>query len=388
MMPEMALHPGAAGTARSDRTSRFAVARLFGPPVNLPWMAVLAFWAAVAVVDQMRMFLLALSRGSAAFDVAAFLMTRSVDAIVWTLITAATVRLTVRYPIQRPRVAGAAFVHLAACIAAALFSVAVNWLVGVLYVGPIPFAPFTATIFHANAFSYVLVAAFAHLLVFVRHARSRAVQAAQLRAELADAQIEVLKAQIEPHFLFNTLNSISELVHENPAAAEQMIDRLEHLLHMAIAERHAVEVPLEREIEFLRAYLEIQQTRFQDRLEVSFEVDDDTRGALVPTFLLQPLVENAIRHGIAPRASRGRVVVSSRRDGPVLRLSVSDDGVGLRNGGAQREGLGLRNTAARLHSLFGPAQRFAVRPGPQQGVEASMEIPFRTVNPLRNVLPE
>jgi two-component system, LytTR family, sensor kinase len=203
----------------------------------------------------------------------------------------------------------------------------------------------------------------------------------QLVARLERAQLQSLKLQLHPHFLFNTLNTITALINTDRHAAERVVSGLSDLLRMSLSNVGEQEVPLARELELLGHYIDIQQIRFQDRLRVSFQIDADTRSALVPNLLLQPLVENAIRHGIAPRASKGHVEVGARRrnGGGMLELWVVDDGVGEDPRAVHRDGVGLGNTRARLRSLYGGDHRFEASGKPNEGFTVRMEIPFRVV---------
>lgn len=200
----------------------------------------------------------------------------------------------------------------------------------------------------------------------------------QLEVQLAQAQVQSLKLQLHPHFLFNALNTITALIGQDPHAAERMVSGLSDLLRLSLRHASEQEVPLERELEILQHYLEIQQIRFADRLTVRYDIEDAARQALVPNLLLQPLVENAIRHGIAPRAAPGSVVISAQLDGGVLRLTVEDDGVGPgpSSGG---EGIGLSNTRARLERLYGDRQRLELRGGADGGFIVRIDIPFRSL---------
>ena len=199
----------------------------------------------------------------------------------------------------------------------------------------------------------------------------------QLEARLARAQLQSLKLQLHPHFLFNTLNTITALLHTDPRAAERVVSGLSELLRLSLNNVGEQEVPLARELELLEHYIGIQQIRFQDRLRVSFDVEVDARQALVPNLMLQPLVENAIRHGIAPRASSGRVAVRARRNDGVLELRVEDDGIGEDPRAIHRDGVGLGNTRARLLSLYGSAHRFEARGSASGGFTVAIDIPFR-----------
>ena len=201
---------------------------------------------------------------------------------------------------------------------------------------------------------------------------------AQLEARLARAQLQSLKLQMHPHFLFNTLNSITTLITEEPLAAERMVTGLSELLRISLRNAGEQEVPLERELEVLRHYLTIQQIRFQDRLAVELDVDPETLPAMVPNLILQPLVENAIRHGIGPRATGGRIEVRATRVGDALRLRVRDDGVGTAAEAMPvREGTGIGNTRARLGHLYGNRHRFEIGGAPGAGFTVVAEIPFR-----------
>ena len=200
----------------------------------------------------------------------------------------------------------------------------------------------------------------------------------QLEARLARAQLQSLRLQLHPHFLFNTLNTINALISTDRHAAERVISGLSELLRMSLSSASEQEVTLAKELELLAHYIEIQQIRFQDRLTVTFRIDPDARYALVPNLMLQPLVENAIRHGIAPRAAPGHVVVSAARRGMRLELSVVDDGVGENPRVDHRDGVGLGNTRARLLSLYGGDHRFEARGASSGGFAVQIEIPYRT----------
>jgi two-component sensor histidine kinase len=200
----------------------------------------------------------------------------------------------------------------------------------------------------------------------------------QLEARLARAQLQSLRLQLHPHFLFNTLNTINALIGTDRHAAERVISGLSELLRMSLSSASEQEVTLAKELELLAHYIEIQQIRFQDRLTVSFRIDPEARYALVPNLMLQPLVENAIRHGIAPRAAPGHVVVTATRRDERLELSVVDDGVGEKPRGEHRDGVGLGNTRARLLSLYGSDHRFEAGGVASGGFSVRIEIPYRT----------
>ena len=202
---------------------------------------------------------------------------------------------------------------------------------------------------------------------------------ARAQAQLAEAQLHSLRLQLNPHFLFNTLNAITALIPTEPRGAEKMVTGLSELLRASLHSAGEQEVPLARELDHLRLYVDIQQTRFGGRLAVAFDVDPATRSALVPSLVLQPLVENAIRHGIAPRGSGGSVLVRAARAGDELLLEVRDDGIGaeVENGRLAREGVGLSNTRERLRRLHGERHDFSYETSPGAGFAVRLTLPFR-----------
>jgi sensor histidine kinase YesM len=210
--------------------------------------------------------------------------------------------------------------------------------------------------------------------------RERESLASQLKAQLAEAQLESLKMQLHPHFLFNTLHTIAGLVRSNEKLpAVNMIAGLSDLLRHALESADEQEVPLREELKFIELYLDIQKVRFSDRLTVRMEIAPDTLDALVPNLLLQPLVENAIRHGISLDDSAGVIIINAYRDDGMLRIRVCDDGPGLQSGWLleESEGIGLANTSERLKHLYGAEHRFDLSNGATGGMIAAIAIPFR-----------
>ena len=299
------------------------------------------------------------------------LRTTMLSAWLWVPLTVLALWLADRYPLDRDRWRAHLPVHAAGAMAVyvgrALAVVALNPLVHWYPVLP-SFGEILVTSVLNNTFLYFLVLGVAHAVAYARRYHERDEQ-------LARAELRSLQMQLHPHFLFNTLNAVSSFVRTDPEAAERMIARLGVLLRHALDGASAPEVPLEEELRILRTYLEIEQVRFEDRLRVEWDIDPDTYPARVPHLLLQPLVENAVRHGIAPYAAEGTIrIVSARRDG-ALHLAVRDDGIGL-GWPRAREGVGLANTRTRLRQLYGARQRFAVLDAPEGGVHVEMELPF------------
>jgi LytS/YehU family sensor histidine kinase len=203
---------------------------------------------------------------------------------------------------------------------------------------------------------------------------SRQLRAVQLEKTLAQAQLQNLRLQLNPHFLFNTLNTISSVMYEDVRAADRMIACLSDLLRSTLEQGDAQEVTLEREIEFLRLYVETMKARFEERLEVHVEASAEARGAMVPPLVLQPLVENSIRHGADELTSKVRVKVRAARENGSLRLEVRDHGPGLV--GKKLNGIGLSNTAERLERLYGGTNRMDLRNADGGGLVVTLQVPF------------
>ncbi|AHG93643.1 histidine kinase internal region (plasmid) [Gemmatirosa kalamazoonensis] len=220
-----------------------------------------------------------------------------------------------------------------------------------------------------------------HAIVFYRRAQEREAHAARLRAELTEARMDALSAQLRPHFLFNALNVVSSLMHRDVDAADAVLARLGDLLRRTLRAGDRHEVPLGEELAVLDDYLAIVGARFRDRLTTEVRAEPGTERALVPHFVLQPLVENALEHGIARRAGAGRVeVCAARLDGDRLRLTVADDGAGRAvdgADGAEGNGIGLTNTRRRLAALYGDAQRLTLADRAGGGLVVTVELPWR-----------
>ena len=207
--------------------------------------------------------------------------------------------------------------------------------------------------------TYAAVVGLSYALGYYRESQARALKAANLETSLMEARLKTLEAELHPHFLFNTLHAISTLVHTDPEAADRMISRLSDLLRLTFDRSGAAGVPLKEELEFLQKYLEIEQIRFQDRLSVHFDIDPETLDTDVPRMILQPLVENAIKHGIGPRSGQGLIQITTKKRDEKIWIEVHDNGVGLSGNARARftNGVGLSNTRARLECLYGANQR-------------------------------
>ncbi|NUO80861.1 histidine kinase [candidate division KSB1 bacterium] len=310
----------------------------------------------------------------------AILVTSSTFAGLWFLLTPVIMQLSSRFRIERGRILRRIGLHLLFAMLLALFQqTAFNLIALYAQAAPISFAR-VSQLAIAN-FDYGILVYFVILLVqhawnYYERMQAEQVRAAQLQAELATAQLQALKMQLHPHFLFNTLNTIAVLIHENPQVAARMLEQLSDLLRHTLKNSGTQEVALQQELEFLRLYLEIEQTRFGDRLTVRMNIAPDTLAARVPNLILQPLVENAIRHGVAKRRGPGMIGISAERENGVLRLRVRDNGYGPVAIGESNHGIGLANTRARLQTLYGLQGELKLENIAEGGALAEIVLPF------------
>jgi len=243
------------------------------------------------------------------------------------------------------------------------------------------FQPLLVKTWHFNLLIYWVIVAVSFAFNYYRKYRERELRAVELEKRLAQAKLQALQMQLNPHFLFNTLHSISSLMHQDTEAADRMIVRLSDLLRAALESSDTQEVTLREELDILERYLGIEQIRFGNRLTVKMDIAPGTLDARVPNFILQPLVENAICHGIEPHAKPGRIELRARCAAGVLTLEVCDNGAGLRPDEPAEEGVGLSNTRARLRTRYGEAHGFELRTAPGGGLLVRLSIPFRLADP-------
>ena len=289
---------------------------------------------------------------------------------IWAALTPIVFWLSRRFPIRKGRRIPHVLVHLVLGLIVAYGKVTVEGWVRWWLFGARPYLLINNLAL--QVFIYWAVDADAHALD--QYGRSRA-RAAEIEARLGEARLQLLRAQLRPHFLFNALNAISELVHEDPNSADRMIGRLSELLRATLRTADRQTVTLDDELDLVGHYLFIQQARFGDRLAISIEVPDNCRRAMVPHLILQPLVENAIQHGLAPRAAGGTIQITAAVQGDTLRIIVADDGVGM-PAATPPEGIGLGNTRARLNSIYGDAASLDLAARPGDGTTVTMTIPF------------
>ena len=305
----------------------------------------------------------------------------------WALLTPAILGLARRFPFERAAWKRSVPVHVVGVFAGTLAHVSLV-MVGRLGIdaawGHTPRMSWLAEFeqmfflnFDWEMMTYWTIVGLSHALRYHYEAQDRALAASKLETRLIEAQLQTLQRQLQPHFLFNTLNTISALMHRDVEAADTMLAQLGDLLRLSFETVDVQEVSLAQELDFLRKYVAIEQVRFQERLRVTFEVAPEAEECLVPNLLLQPLVENAIRHGIGPRVEPGHVMVRAARGGVTLELEVRDDGVGMPEAGLAdlRHGVGLSNTRARLAHLYRGRHQFTVSRPPGGGLSVAIVIP-------------
>ena len=308
-------------------------------------------------------------------------------AYLWALLTPMLLRLARRFRIERGRLLRHSLIHILASILLSVSTmVGISTVSNYLFVEPAE-RQFTLTKLLYSIYNYFdyyiliywLILMISHAFDYYSRYQQGELRASQLQAQLARAELQALKMQLHPHFLFNTLHSISALQLKDIAAANRMIARLGDFLRLTLDNSGAQEVSLEKELEFLKCYLDIERVRFQDRLTTSLYVEPRALDSRVPNLILQPIVENALRHGLSRRAAPGRLEISAKRDNGSLRIQVRDNGPGLAavkgQAGKVREGLGLSNTRARLEQLYGGAHRFSIENAPGGGLLVTLEIP-------------
>jgi two-component system, LytTR family, sensor kinase len=232
--------------------------------------------------------------------------------------------------------------------------------------------------FDYEAMTYWFLIGISHALDYRRQSAEREITAANLQARLAEANLDALQRQLHPHFLFNTLHTISALIHRNADAADAMLARLSDLLRLTLNRVRIRQLPLKDEVDFIQKYLEIERARFGDRLRVVFDIDSKLLDAAVPSLVLQPIVENAVKHGIGPKVGGGRIDIIARTEGDQLCLIVRDDGYGVPTVelDALNEGVGVSNTRARLAQLYPNQHRFEFRAPHDGGLEVTVAIPL------------
>ena len=311
------------------------------------------------------------------------------DWLICALLTPAVFWTARRYPLVRGSVARHLPIHTLASLLLCVAWAGAGSLLSLAMLGSTPYGggvlSWVFTTLPFGVAVYFAVLGVAHAAAFFLEARERETQAARLSAQLADARLGALRMQLQPHFLFNSLNAIAVTVRDrDTATATRLLEQLGDLLRRVMRTDRPAEVTLADELEFVRQYLAIEEVRFPDRLRPTFDIDAALLGARVPEFVLQPLVENALRHGLARRVTASLLKIEVRREGDTLVLAVTDDGPGP--GGTAGEattGVGLSNLRERLASLYGARARLELVATPEGGAVATVRLPYRELEPPR-----
>ena len=351
-----------------------------------PWLVVLGVWSCVGFFSVTQVWVARAALGHPPPLVPLLVLELPVW-LFWAMTTVPIVMLARRFPLDRTRIAPRVLLHAGAAIAVGVAAVCFQTLWYQAF-NPYPLAGASIPQWFWQYFRQYFVVgvvlywavvgvyhAFANYFLF----RERELEASRAKAQLTEARLHALKMQIHPHFLFNTLNSVSALLEEEPAEARRVLARLAELLRASLRADARHLIPLEQELDFLRRYLEIERIRFGDRLEVEIRIGEGAGRAAVPSFLFQPLVENAIRHGIGRREEGGRMWIRAERANSSLLIHVMDDGPGLSRPDVP-EGIGLANTRRRLEELYGSAQALALLPRRGGGLDVQVRLPFRSLD--------
>jgi len=351
-------------------------------------------WTLVSIIFAGISYAAAIGENNKEFGFISALRLNLVQFYVWAVLSPLVFRFSRRFPIElRPLNVRNLLLYFPALISFAgihqVIHLAVLWSITPRWRQKYPalidcYRAYFAFGFYIDLIIALLIVIAVHTLLYYQSFRASELAQSSLKAQLAQAQLRALKMQLHPHFLFNTLHSISSLVLEDPPKANSMIARLGDFLRLTIDNSDQQLVTLKEETEFLRCYLDIEQVRFGDRLTVTFELEPQTLSAQVPHLILQPMVENAIQHAIAPRSARGHINIEAKRLNSLLRVAISDNGPGISSNAnlPWKQGVGLTNVRTRLQQIYGPDFRFELMNTKGGGVTAFMEIPFeREPNP-------
>jgi len=339
------------------------------------WAFSLAGWTIYAILDSAGSYVLLIARGEKPV-LHQVLIWNFAEAYIWVLFTPLIYAIALRYGLNDHSWRKSLAIHIPLSLLVAMLGA---WLLIHMAMlldwsdTSIPFLTRLLGLALQDLPRYFVTLGVAYCV----RLRERETESSQLEARLAQAQLEILRSQMEPHFLFNALNSIATLTRIDPASAERMTLKLASFLRVSLDCAGSQEIPLKQELDFLQNYIDIQMSRFRDRLTVRLDVDPSLLSAPVPSLILQPLVENAIRHGIAKSAAPGHVNITAARDNGSIKIEVVDNGAGAKHYPTEeREGLGLRNTRARLQQLYGDHHRLHLENAPGGGCRVSMVIPL------------
>jgi sensor histidine kinase YesM len=368
-----------AGGAVIGRATREGTSARGTPSSAMFWLVGFAAWTALALLATMQTAMSFSMRGQP-IEWPRLLAWRAIDWYSCALFVPPFLWLVRRWPLERSTWPRRLPMYVGVTLIATIAKYALLFSVQTRIIGAARTQTF-GMVLAGNAISEMMifwaVVGVLHAVEFYRRYREREALTLELRAQLSQSQLDVLRAQLHPHFLFNVLNAATALVHRDPDAADAMLTRLGELLRHALRSDPRHETPLREELELLDRYLDIMRTRFGDRLTVHRTIAAEVESALVPTFVLQPLVENALEHGVDRVEGSARVEIDANRDGESLVLAVRDDGARERPDAHTGLGIGLTNTRARLAALYGDAAALALRPRPGGGTEVVLRLPFR-----------
>lgn len=352
------------------------------------WFLIWAIWTFIGIVFTLQGYFMSYrTERPMPFSEAAYI--QMTWAYLFALATPLVLFAAAKLPLERNNWVRNALLHIPISIVLSVIATALGRVLIWLRYGypagrPLTFESITRFVvsnFSEGIGIYLLIALFSYAFRYYWQYREGQLRTLQLEAQLSQAQLEALKMQLHPHFLFNTLHSISALLRKDTEAARRMITRLGDFLRLTLENSGAQEVSLQQEMEFLRCYLEIERIRFQDRLVTRMDVAPQVLDAKVPNLILQPIVENAIRHGINARSTPGIIEIQAKPHNGALRIQVRDNGPGLPAHRSSeilfRRGLGLRNTETRLERLYGTAHLFDLANDPEGGLVVTLEIPFK-----------
>jgi two-component system LytT family sensor kinase len=345
-------------------------------------------WTLVSIIFAGISYAAAIGENNKEFGFASALRLNLVQFYLWAVLTPFVFRFSRRFPIEiRPLNVRNLLLYFPALISFAsihqVLHLAVLWSITPRWRQKYPalmdcYRAYFAFGFYIDLIIALLIVIAVHALLYYQNFRASELAQSSLKTQLAQAQLRALKMQLHPHFLFNTLHSISSLVLEDPSKANSMIARLGDFLRLTIENSEQQLVTLKEETEFLRCYLDIEQVRFGDRLSVAFDLEPQTLSARLPHLILQPVVENAIQHAIAPRATRGYINIQAKRLDSLLRVAIGDNGPGINSNAVSpaKKCVGLTNVRTRLQQIYGSDFRFDLTNGENEGLTVIMEIPF------------
>jgi signal transduction histidine kinase len=348
---------------------------------------IFAGWALLGLVLTIELYFNGMAANGMKFGFVDLAISQFGRALMWAILVPAILRLRMKVPLRSGRWIGGISFHLLMS-----FLLMAGYYLGRLWLYSTFFHPKMGTVgFWSDALLgfyghnlvdmayYWGVLAFGHGLEIYQKYKDQELKAAQLEARLVETELKALREQLRPHFLFNTLNTVAVLVREEKKdEAVALLAHLGALLRLSLDPERSHEIPLREEMAYLERYLEIQRARFTDRLTVAIDVEPEALSARIPNLLLQPIVENAILHGISPKAGPGRIEVTGRVADGRLHLEVRDDGPGLPCGARARDGIGLSNTRERLAKIYGPGGNLTLTSAPGGGVAVHIVLPCRT----------